>query len=794
VRSEKKYFETELGYFSEDGREYVITNYRTPKPWVNVISNGTYSLVISQIGGGFSWIEHANLNRLTRWHQDLIRDRWGKYIYIRDNRTGFVWSPTVAPVMKKPDAYRCRHGIGYSIFSTEYYAVKTDLRVFVPFDQEVEIWNLTIQNNDSVPRELSVFTYLEWCLGAAPDSHREFHKVFIETEFRADLDAILARKRLWEIKAKRGHWNVNWDRTAFLACSDPVDAFEGDKENFLGQYGDLENPAAVRRGKLGNSQGKWADSIASLQKNFVLEPGETRDIHFILGAVRQEEKIGEIIHHYSSKEKIEKAFKQVQEKWEEFLAPTQIETPDAGINFLANSFLKYQTISGRLWGRAAYYQQSGAFGFRDQLQDSQVFFYSNPDRTLDQIRLHARHQFASGKVLHWWHPISEEGHDGDMSDDLLWLPFVVIQYLKETGNFDSLDEPLAFYDDKKKEPLLIHLLRAIDCSLARRSPRGLPLILSGDWNDGLSGVGLDGKGESLWLGHFLYLILSEMVFVLKKKGLQEKAKDYAREAEALKKAINTYGWDGEWFWRASKDSGDLIGSHQNSEGKIYLNPQTWAVLAHDTTPERQQKALSSAEKYLLKDFGPLLFLPAYQKPDEMIGYLSRYAPGVRENGGVYTHAAIWMILAECEMGHCTRANDILRRLLPVYNGLQPWRYMAEPYVTPGNIDGIDSPFFGRGAWTWYTGSASWMLRAILDYIIGVRADYDGLRVKPCFPEEWQRVTMRRFFRGSSYHIEFKRYNNGKKQDRVIWMNGDKLEGHLIPEAPPGSQVEVLVRF
>ncbi len=791
---EKKHFETEFGYFSEDGREYVIKDFRTPKPWVNVISNGKYGLVISQIGGGFSWIDHANLNRLTRWQQDLIRDNWGKYFYIRDNKTASVWSPTVAPVMKNPDNYLCRHGIGYSIFSTEYHGIKTELRIVVPFGDDIEIWSLIVKNKSSVPRELSVFNYFEWCLGAAPDSHREFHKSFIETEFRPDLNAILARKRLWEIKADRGHWNINWDRTAFWACSDPIDAFECDKEQFLGQYGNLVNPAAIERGKLGNSQGKWTDPIASLQKNIVLEPNEGKEIHFILGAVMQEEKIGEILNKYSSHEKIEEAFKRVQKKWDEFLLPTRIETPDAGLNFLANNFLKYQTISGRLWGRAAYYQQSGAFGFRDQLQDSQVFFYSHADLALEQLRLHARHQFANGKVLHWWHPIIEEGRDGGMSDDLLWLPFITIQYLKETGNFDVLDEPLEFYDDKKKKPLLIHLLRAIDLSITRKSERGLPLILSGDWNDGLSGVGLDGKGESLWLAHFLYLILSEMDFILKRRGLQNKAKDYQREAKELKKAINEYGWDGEWFWRATKDSGELIGSRKNSEGKIYLNPQTWAVLAHVAAPARQQKALSSAEKYLLKDFGPLLFFPAYQKPDEFIGYLSRYAPGVRENGGVYTHAAIWMILAECEMGRCTRANEILRRISPIYNGLQPRRYMAEPYVTPGNIDGIESPYFGRGAWTWYTGSASWMLRAILDYIIGVRADYDGLRIKPCFPEDWHHVIMNRYFRGSSYHIEFKRLEEGEEQSMVIWMNGNKLEGNLIPEAAPDSQVDVLVRF
>ncbi len=414
----EKLFETRYGYFTEDGQEYVITSLRTPRPWINVISNGDYGLVVSNLGGGFSWLTHSNLNRLTRWQQDLIRDNWGKYLFLRDAADGTVWSPTYQPVQQPPDTYECRHGIGYTRFSALYREIESQLRIFVPFEDNLEIWTLRLRNHSQQMRRITVFTYLEWCLGAAPDAHREFHKTFLETRFNEELQTLLAHKRLWEVPSSRGHWNTSWPYTAFLACSEAVDGYEGSKEAFLGHSLTLQRPAAVEKGELSGQTGKWEDAIGSLAKRVEISPGGEVTLHFFLGAARTSEELTGLLQKYRQLEAVESAFREMQTSWQNLLQRTTVDTPDRALNILSNHWLKYQAISGRLWGRAAYYQQSGAFGFRDQLQDSQVFLYLDPERTRAQIHLHARHQFQDGRVLHWWHPITDQGLDAGFSDDL----------------------------------------------------------------------------------------------------------------------------------------------------------------------------------------------------------------------------------------------------------------------------------------------------------------------------------------------------------------------------------------
>ncbi len=790
----QKKFESKYGYFTDDGREYVITDYRTPRPWINVISNGNYGLVVSQVNGGFSWITHSNLNRITRWNQDLIQDNWGKFIYLKDEESGIFWSPTVQPVLNTLDEYSCRHGIGYTIFESKYQMISTQLRIFVPFNDDLEIWSLKLVNLDDRPRRISIFTYFEWCLGAAPDNHREFHKTFLETEYNETHQVLLARKRLWEIPTNRGHWNTDWQNIAFFSCSESVDGFEGDKEKFIGQARTLANPVAVETGNLSGSQHKWNDSIASLKKVIALPPRGEKLLHFYLGAQPSESQIYSLVQKYRNSQNIKAALRQVKEEWDSLLSAAMVESPDEALNFMTNYWLKYQAISGRIWGRAAYYQQSGAYGYRDQLQDSQVFLYSKPELTKKQLLLHAAHQFRDGRVLHWWHPITEQGLDGNMSDDLLWLPFVTIQYLKETGDWPVLEETAPFYDHSSSAALLEHCLRAIDKVLGRFSERGLPLILAGDWNDGLSAVGLDGKGESVWLAHFLYYILCEFNIVLNRLNHTAKATTYGQRAESLKNSINQNGWDGKWFWRASKDNGELIGSHNNTEGKIYLNPQIWSIIAQSTNEERQQLVLQVVEDELECDVGPMLLKPSYTSPDPYIGYLSRYAPGVRENGGVYTHAATWAIWAAAILKKPEMVYRLYKKLCPIYNGMKPNQYMVEPYVTPGNIDGQDSPHYGRGGWTWYTGSAAWLFRVTYDYLLGVQADYDGLVINPTLPQTWERVKIKRFFRGSVYHIEI--FNKCSKipGNIVIKMDGKKITGNKIPVMKRKSEVQIVVNI
>lgn len=788
-------FKTKYGHFSSDGNEYIITNFRTPKPWINVISNGKYGLVISQTGGGFSWDTHSEFNRLNRWHQDLVQDNWGKYFYIKDNLTGDVWSPTWMPVKTDLDFYKVVYGFGYAKFISEYHGIKIILTVFVPLGENLEIWNFKIENKSAQKKSLSIYSYFEWCLGSSADHHREFHKSFLETHFDSKLNCMTATKRLWEIPlGDRGHWNIEYPYLGFISSSEKISDYDGDKDTFIGQYGSIQNPAGLLTKSLGKKLGKWNDSVATVKTEIEINPKEEKELNFFIGIEKNKDSIKLALKKYSEPNNIDSALTEVKLFWQKMFDTLIIETPDKAMNLLVNKWLRYQAIAGRLWGRTAYYQQSGAFGFRDQLQDSLVFLPINPKKTAEQIRLHARHQFQDGTVLHWWHPISETGLPTKMTDDLLWLPFVILQYIDETADHKILSVKEPYYDNKnKKDSLFIHSVAAIEKVLTRLSKRGLTLIGAGDWNDGLSAVGLDMKGESIWLTEFFYLILVRFAELCKEIGKTKLHKKYSSKAVELKKAFEKYSWDGEWFWRATKDDGKKIGSKTSPEGKIFLNAQTWSVISGIAESSKQKKAMDSVTKHLLKKNGCLLLSPAYSKPDKMIGYLSRYAPGRRENGGVYTHAATWAVWAYSLLKQNESAFTSYKNLCPIYNGMNPDEYVAEPYVTPGNIDGPESPSYGMGGWTWYTGSAAWYQKVIVDWILGVRATKDGLIIDPCIPNDWNEFSVKRLFRGTTYNIKVVRERNNNSSDKFIVVDGKKMEGFLIkPVRKDIANVEVFL--
>ncbi len=788
-------FETKYGYFTDDGNEYIIKNYRTPKPWVNVISNGTYGLVISQTGGGFSFNEHSEFNRLNRWHQDLIRDDWGKYFYFKNNKTGEIWNPTWMPTKTPIDNYEARYGFGYASFKSEYKNIFVKLDLFIPLNENLEVWNFTVTNKSKEPLDFSVYTYFEFCMGSSADHHREFHKTFIETEFHGDINSLLATKRLWEIPlGDRGHWNIEYPYYGFVSSNKKVFDYEGDKESFIGQYGSLDKPTAVQQEKLSNKTGKWNDSIGTIRVKQNIASGATETVAFYLGIKPNKNEVAASLKKFQTQEQIAIALNDVKKYWENFLSTLEIETPDEAINLFVNKWVRYQAIAGRLWARTAYYQQSGAFGFRDQLQDSMIYLPIDPSWTEKQIRLHARHQFADGTVLHWWHPISDTGLPTKMTDDLLWLPYILFHYLDETNNYDFLNVEEPYYDKPEKfDSLFNHSVAAIEVVLNRFSERGLPLIGAGDWNDGLSAVGLEFKGESIWLAHFFYLILERFSKICAKIGKHDLQKKYSQKAVELKDSINKYAWDGEWFWRATKDNGIKIGSNENEEGKIFLNAQTWSAIADTTTDDRKKSAMNSVTKYLLKNNGALLLWPAYSKPDKYVGYLSRYAPARRENGGVYTHAATWAIQAYALLKDADNALEAYKRLNPVLSGMEPDKYIAEPYVTPGNIDGPDSPNYGMAGWTWYTGSAQWFAKEVLEWILGVRPSENGLLIDPCIPKDWQEYKVKRTFRGTVYNITVKNGSNVSYGVKEIIIDGVSQKENLIaPQSKKNVIVEVIL--
>ncbi len=782
----KRHHSHKYGHFTSGGREYHITTPRTPRPWINVISNGDYGFTISQTGSGYSWRSHAQLNRITRWEQDLIKDEWGKYLYVKDEKDR-IWSAGWKPVCAEPDTYSCVHGLGRTTIEALQHGIESRLVMFVPNEDPLEIWHVTLHNKSRRERRLNLYTYLEWGLGASPDWHREFHKSFIETSFDPAIQGIVAVKRLWEIPTNRGHWNAEWPYVAFHSSNSRPASFETDKEAFLGMYGDIRSPAAVKEGILGKHEGNWLDPVGSLLVKVRLKPDEEKTVIFTLGAADSREHVEILTAKYDNDIAVRKALSDVEARWESLISTTEVDTPDSAMNLMENIWLKYQAISGRLWGRSAYYQTGGAFGFRDQLQDSQIWLPIDPTRTKDQLLLHAAHQFADGTVYHWWHPLTETGLRNQISDNLLWLPFVLKSYLDETVDFSVLDERVGFVDDGTPSSLYDHCTRAIDKVLGRFSTRGLPLIGSGDWNDGLSGVGLDMKGESTWLGHFLHRVLNDFAEIAQQYSDTNRALDYRARARKLREALNSFAWDGDWYFGATKDSGERIGSAHNTEGTVWLNPQTWAIIGGVADGARACAVFGIVESKLETEIGPLLLAPAYKTPDKYVGYLTRYAPGMRENGGVYTHGATWAVIAAAMLGKGEAAFRIYSKLNPPNRAEQPDRYVAEPYVTAGNIEGPDSDFFGRGGWTWYSGSALWLFKVGIEWILGVRPTFEGLLIDPCIPSDWKGFRVRRLFRGASYLIEVKNPAHVESGVKEMTIDGTSLS---LPAGPRGTLIPV----
>lgn len=787
TKQEIRKFENKYGYFTADGREYVITRPDTPRPWVNILSNGDYGTILSQTGSGFSWRGNSNLSRITRWEQDLIKDEWGSYLYLRDNESGNFWSLTWKPTCPKFDFFEARYGQGYVIHRSRLNGIFAEKTVCVAMEEPVEIWKVRLVNESGETRRLGLFSYFEWCLGNAGDTHREFHKTFIETNIQKSLNTIYGYKRPALVPHFISTGLAERPLEAFHSVNLKPEGYEGDKEAFFGEYGNILAPRAVVQGNLKNSSGKWCDSVASLHVNVELAPGEEKTVIFLLGATRERKESETIIKKYSNEANVDRELARVKDFWTELFSRTWVETPDDAFNFMTNTWLKYQAIAGRIWAKCAYYQSSGGIGFRDQLQDCQVFFPLEPKLARKQILLHAEQQFPDGTVYHWWHPNTNIGAITNMTDDLVWLAYITLNYLDETQDFGILKVKVNYLKDPKSKtgkvtqgPLYEHCVRAIDKVLSRWSPRGLPLIGEGDWNDGFSHVGVHWKGESIWLGHFMVGILKNFAPICEREGEKKRAQNYLKRAEALKAAINKHAWEDDRYIRATRDDGKLMGSKTSEEGKIDLMAQVWALIHDVAPPDRAKICMQTAEKLLYREYGPLLLTPAYSKPDPHIGYITRYAPGLRENGGVYTHAATWGLQAQCLLKRGDYAFETYRRFCPVYRGEDPDLYYVEPYVTPGNTDGPDSPYFGRGGWTWYTGSGAWLFRICLDWQLGIRPVAEGLLMDPVIPKKWNGFKVRRLFRGATYEITVKNPGRAESGVKRVRVDGKLIQGNVVP--------------
>jgi cellobiose phosphorylase len=775
------------GHFSEDGREYLVTDPRAPRPWSNVVANPRAGLAVSHTGSGFSWIDNSQLATITRWQQDLVSDRSGKFLYVRDADSGAAWSLSPSPTWAPLERYACRHGLGYTVFESAHEGVSAEWTLFVDAEEAAEIWIVSVRNDSPHPKRLELTAALEWCMGISPSPRREFARLFLETWPDESRRAVFARSHMWDVPSARwGHWNTSFPYVSAFAASDAVSDMQGDKAELLGRYGVWSAPAGLGEPRWRARFGRHEDAVAALRVPMALPAGGSARTGFVLATGASPEEAAALLARFATAAAADAAIERVRAGWLDRLAAHRIETPDASVDVLVNDWVRYQAISARLWGRCGYYQQSGAFGFRDQLQDSQVWLTIDPAKTRTQIALHASHQFADGSAYHWWHPLTEQGLVTKMTDDRLWLPFVAASYLRETRDLSILDDPAPFLD-AGPAPLAEHVLRAFRVSFGKTSPRGIPIIGAGDWNDGLSAMGLEGRGESFWLGHFLAGLLGEWSGIWERAGRPELSREFAGRRETLAAAVNAHGWDGAWYLRGTLDDGTPLGSSRDRVGRIFLNAQTWAILSDTAPPDRAAACMRAVREHLVSGAGALLLAPAFDRPAPEIGYITRYAPGLRENGGVYTHAAVWAIAAAAK----ARDGELVGRLLDAMNPStkDPEAYWAEPYVLPGNVDGPDSPHGGRGGWTWYTGSAAWLHRIVAEWVLGVRPEWDGLRFDPCLPPGWSSARMRRPFRGAVCEIEIER--GGRPG---LEVDGKVIEGNLLAPPEKGRTVRVAVRI
>jgi len=782
LESEPLLFSNGTGGFSQDGREYIIStssSQLTPAPWSNVIANQFFGTVISESGSAYTWCENAHEFRLTPWNNDALTDSSGEAFYLRDEESGAFWSPTPLPV--RADApYITRHGFGYSTFELSTHGIHSTLTSFVAIDAPVKMSLFKIRNLSDRPRRISLTGYCEWVLG----KQRAKSLMHVVSENDTPSGALFVRNPY------HGEFG---GRVAFFNVSESKRTMSCDRSEFLGRNGHLSHPAAMDRQGLSGRVGASLDPCSAIQTTFDLQPGEERELVFILGMARDVGDARTLLQRFGQPITSKQALEAVGQHWNRSLGAVQVTTADPALNILANGWLVYQTLACRVWARSGYYQSGGAFGFRDQLQDTMALLHCEPGLLREHILRCAAHQYREGDVQHWWHPPSGLGVRTHFSDDYLWLPLATSRYVLALGDTGILNERVHFIDGRQVKvdeeaysdlpahsdesaTLYEHCVRALRYGM-KYGKHGLPLMGCGDWNDGMNLVGEHGKGESVWLAFFLYDVLNKFSEVAKIHGDMDFAAVCRDQSEKIKINIEAEAWDGEWYRRAYFDDGQALGSNSNVECQIDSIPQSWSVLSGAGDPERSRSAMESADRRLVDRNNGLvkLFDPPFDKSALNPGYIKGYVPGVRENGGQYTHAAIWMAMAFATMGDQKRAWELLAMINPLHHGDTAEKiatYKVEPYVMAADVYAV-SPHIGRGGWTWYTGSAGWMYRLILESLLGVRLEVDRLFITPCLPPEWSGFELHYRYRETTFDIRVKASSDPHSR---VYIDGLLQEG------------------
>jgi cellobiose phosphorylase len=774
------------GHFSKDGKEYIVENVATPKPWINYLYNDEYFSTISNNGGGISYHRYPLHGRITRYRiNDVPYDRPGKYIYIKDNDTGEIWSLTWQPVGRDKDGYKVAHGFGYTRCEANIENIASEVVYFVPQDDNVEIWKSVLTNKSDMPKSLSVYAYVEFALGHAmvdlinqcDDQH--FNRVNFEHEY----NALFASKTYWitENGGTQQQENKAWDQWVYFTSNLPVAEYETVRERFIGLYHNENNPQGIEDNSLSSKDTDFGNAVGVLRVNIQLAPGEKKDVAFSLGIIPKEkiEEQKEKSQKYQDVQEIEKALLAVQQKWEEKLGHVNVQSPDENTTTFLNYWTQYQAQVAFDVGRVAsfyYWGISRGFGFRDTAQDTIAVTISDPAKAKERICLLARQMFTDGSVYHHYYR-DGQGEKTGHCDDPLWFVLAVTDYIKETGDFDILQycEPFV---DAKSGTILEHLESTLIFIENILGHHNLPIFGRGDWNDTLDYIGGDDGGESVWGGMFYIVMINLLIELLEKIGEVE----ICEKAKSLKKklivSINEFCWDGEWFIRAFGANDRKIGSKENDAGKIFLNTQSWAVIGEVADKDMLVSAMDSVKKHLDTDVGPKICAPAFREIDESIGLITRCVAGKKENASVFYHPTTWAIQAECLLGRGNNAYEYYQKLLP--SSVDSDVYQSEPYVYPQYVTSDEHETEGMASHSWQTGTAAWMFRICVDYMLGVRATYGGLLVDPVISSDWKEFSLERVFRGTRYKIQVSNPDGVEQGVKEIFYDGQKIDGNVLP--------------
>jgi cellobiose phosphorylase len=807
------------GYFDDQRREYVITRPDTPLPWINYLGSEAYFGIISNTAGGYSFYRDARLRRLTRYrYNNVPPDYGGRYVYLRDDGNGEFWSPSWQPTRHGVEDYACRHGMGYTVIGSRYKGIEAQTRYFVPLGENLEIWQLTLTNHRGGTTSLSVFSCVEFALWDGLDDSTNYQRNLNTGEVEV-VDEVIYHKT--EYRERRNHF-------AYFACSEPLAGFDTQREDFLGAYRGWEMPVVVARGESANSVAHGWSPIGSHHVRLTLKPGETRQIIFVLGYQENprdkfdppgtqtinKRAAKPIIAKYLKQATADEAFDTLRSYWDGLLGILQVETPDEHSNRMVNVWSAYQCMVTFNLSRSASMFESGigrGLGFRDSSQDLLGFVHQVPERARERILDLASTQLESGGAYHQYQPLTKRGNDAvgsGFNDDPLWLVLAVAAYLKETGDWSILDEPV-MYESRlgSEQPLYEHLQRSIRYTLDRLGPHGLPLIGRADWNDcvnlnifsdepgesfQIAPLRKDGTvAESVLIGGLFVLAAKEMAVIAQERGLADDAQRYLDEAAGMEATVLEHGWDGEWFLRAYDAFGEKVGSHECTEGQIFVEPQGICIMAGIGLEDgRAEQTLSSVKERLATEHGVVVHQPAYTQYYLRMGEISSYPPGYKENASIFCHTNPWIMIAETMMGSGDAAFDYYTRTNPSAREEISELHRCEPYVYAQTIAGRDAPSFGEAKNSWLTGTAAWNYVAISQWILGIQPTYDGLRIAPVIPREWPGFEATRVFRGVTYHISVKRAGEGNVVTLVV--DGEQIDGDIVP-LPPDGQTEVKVQ-